>query len=307
MKILITGGAGYIGQALVRQLIERNANIEQIYIYDNLFSSNYNFFFSKGYLSKNIIQFIQGELLDSRKLRESLQGIDVVYHLAAKVSAPFSDLDSHYFEQINHWGTAELVNLIEESQVKQFINLSSISVYGISPDFFDEESEPHPVSFYGISKLRGERHVKRLFKKLPKVFNIRAANAYGYNPCIRMDAVINRFMLKAHYNNRISIHGNGEQRRVFVHIDKVAEVLAKIPTSDLETGTYNLAEHNFSVNEISQYLKEIYPTLETLYINQHIRMDEVKIQTPCKILEKIPYQSKTFLEELQEFKERFTF
>src|SRR6476660_9652676 len=119
MNVFITGGAGYIGTELVKELSERN-DVKKILVYDNLSRGNFNFFIGQ-HSEGNKIKFIQGDILDSRKIRKELKGIDVVYHLAGKVTTPFANIDSHFFEQINHWGTAELIYAVEESDVKQLI------------------------------------------------------------------------------------------------------------------------------------------------------------------------------------------
>ena len=120
MKILITGGAGYIGTPLV-DLLCINPDVKKIIVYDNLSRSNYNLFIGAKKEGHEKITFIRGELLDSRKLKQTLKGVDVVYHLAARVTTPFANSDAHLFDQINHWGTAELAYLLEESSVKKLI------------------------------------------------------------------------------------------------------------------------------------------------------------------------------------------
>ncbi len=126
MNILITGGAGYIGTELTYELT-KNSEVEQIIIYDNLSRGNINLFIGSHKLN-NKIKFVQGDILDTRLLKQTLEGIDVIYHLAAKVTTPFADQNAHLFEQVNHWGTAELVYAVEESDVKKFIYTSSASV-----------------------------------------------------------------------------------------------------------------------------------------------------------------------------------
>jgi nucleoside-diphosphate-sugar epimerase len=163
MNILITGGAGYIGTELVFELSQR-PDIDNIVVYDNLSRGNYNLFLGKGPRQSNV-KFIHGDILDSRSIRKALKGIDVVYHLAAKVTTPFANIDSHFFEQINHWGTAELVYAIEESDIEKFIFTSSASIYGSSNIPATEDTPPNPSSFYGVSKQRAEEHVKTDLRK----------------------------------------------------------------------------------------------------------------------------------------------
>ena len=105
MKILITGGAGYIGTELTNMLA-KNKDVSEIIIYDNLSRKNYNIFLSEKFPGKNI-RFIYGDILDTHKLKKVVDDIDVVYHLAAKVSTPFANEDPHLFDQVNHWRSEE--------------------------------------------------------------------------------------------------------------------------------------------------------------------------------------------------------
>lgn len=304
MKVLITGGAGYVGNELVYKLCQ-DPEVESIVIFDNLSRKVYNIFFDTP-INNPKVRFIRGELLDSRFIRSILPGIDVVYHFAAKVSTPFANEDSHLFEQINNWGTAELVYEVEESKVKHFIYLSSTSVYDSSQRYIDVDTVPNPKTFYGSSKLRGEGHVKRLTPKM-KTHIIRCGNIYGYSPSLRFDAVINRFMFEANFYGRVSVQGNGNQHRAFIHIDKVVNVLSNLLHSDLDSGVYNLVDRNMSVVEITDHLKELYPDMETIFISQHLEMREMKVH-PDERIEKIcthPHQS--FREELEAFKSKFAF
>jgi UDP-glucose 4-epimerase len=304
MNILITGGAGYIGTELARHLVSL-PQIENIVIYDNLSKGNYNLFLGNR-LETNKIKFVMGDLLDSRKLKKSLLGIDTVFHLAAKVTTPFDNTDSHFYEQVNHWGTAELIYAIEESKVSQLVYVSSVSVYGSSSDMLTEESTPNPETFYGISKLRAETHVKRLFNKINTLI-IRGGNVYGYSPSMRFDAVINRFMFDANFNNRISINGNGKQHRSFIHIDKLVAGLAQVILQEVPSGIYNLTDKNIQVLDLIDVFKEIFPSLEFLFINQHLTLKEVRIEAESKIRQYVSLPESSLKQELINFKEKFAF
>src|SRR5690606_282429 len=143
---------------------------------------------------------------------------DVVYHLAAKVNTPYVNSDGHSYEQVNHWGTAELVYAVEESDVQKFIYASSASVYGSSSKVRNEAHPPNPRTIYAISKFRGEEQVARLMDTR-ETYILRCGNVYGYNKSVRFEMVINQFMFNANYNRRISIHGTGKQQRAFVNIN----------------------------------------------------------------------------------------
>lgn len=302
MKILITGGSGYIGTQLVHQL-SRLPQVTELIVYDNLARKNFNLFISHQKLPDKIT-FIHGDILDSRKLKKVLKEVDTVIHCAAKVSTPFASEDSHRFEQINHWGTAELCYAIEESAVERLIYLSSTSVYGSHEEAVHIDSTPQPKTFYGISKLRGEQHVQRLSEKL-QTHILRCGNVYGYNRSMRFDAVINRFMFEANFTGRVAIHGNGKQKRAFIHVQKVASAIEQILTEKISSGIYNLADRNISILELTGVVKEIYPDLEFVFIDQHMQMRNLQV-LPDERLSQL-FQKRTLKEELEEFAGHFAF
>ena len=306
MNVLVTGGAGYIGTELVRKLL-RSDNVRSLTVYDNLSRSQYNFFLGNRYEGSEKLKFVQGELLDSRVLKKVLNGVDVVYHLAAKVATPYATTDPHFFEQVNHWGTAELVYAIEETPtVKKLIYTSSLNVYGSSSKEIDEMANPNPRTFYGTSKLRGEEHIYRLKDRL-QTYIIRCGNIYGYSPSMRFDAVINKFMFESHFNNLIKIHGNGKQARAFIHVDMVSDILSGILHSNLPGGIYNAVHRNMQILDIVDQLKQLKPSLEFLFINQHLKLREIKAKPNQQLLGLIENRNKTFKEELEEFVNHFTF
>lgn len=304
MRILITGGAGYIGHELIHALAGDH-RVEHILVYDNLSRRNYNLFLDSRF-DPGKVSFMEGELLDSKRLRKVLKDRDVVYHLAAKVSTPLATENSHLFEQINHWGTAELVYAVEESNVSKFVYLSTTSVYGASEQMIDISTPPDPKTFYGSSKLRGEAHVERLSEK-KDAWIIRCGNVYGYSPSVRFDAVINRFMFDGNFNGRIQITGNGKQQRAFVHVDKVATMLANLLHQPIQPGIYNFSEHNLSIEYIADILREIYPSLDIIFVNQHLVMREIKVMPDVRLQPLFSWPDVSFKEELEAFKKKFAF
>jgi UDP-glucose 4-epimerase len=306
MNVLITGGSGYIGTELLKKL-SQDPKVDQITIYDNLSKGNYALFTSHKFPNHDNIHFVQGELLDSRSLKKALDGIDVVYHLAAKVTTPYSDIDPHFFEQTNHWGTAELVYAIEESQVQKLIFASSIGVYGSSSTSIDESTEHNPRTFYAISKYRGEEHVSRLKNKITTHI-IRCGNVYGYSRSMRFDSVINKFVFESNFKNQISIHGNGKQSRAFIHIDLISGVFQQLLTSMDPSGVYNLVEENLSVLDIVDTLKSLNPQLEFIFINQHLSLKSIIVSTDLQLARYLDVKSKTnFEQNITALVDRFSF
>lgn len=304
MKVLITGGAGYVGYALVRQLMFA-PEVSEIVIYDNLSRRNYAFFDHQKF-SEKPVHFVNGDILDGRKLNHTLQGVSVVYHLAAKVTTPFADMDAHSYDQINHWGTAQVAYAAEQQGIQHLIYLSSASVYGDAEEAMNEEAIPNPKSYYGIAKLAGEEQVLRLTNKM-KVHVVRSGNVYGYNPTYRIDAVINRFIFEAHFEGRVSVQGSGEQQRSFIHVNKLATALRQLLNTEVEGGVYNLAEHNFSINDVLLSIKVLYPNLETININPNMPRRNISMVVPASLSQRLAMPQVNLLDELQAFQAVFSF
>ncbi|RME98188.1 MAG: SDR family oxidoreductase, partial [Bacteroidetes bacterium] len=242
-----------------------------------------------------------------RKLRETLAGVEVVYHLAAKVTTPLADLEAHSFDQINHWGTAQVAYAAEQTGVKHLIYLSSTSVYGDYDTPVDEQAAAHPRSYYGMAKLAGEGQVLRLRDQM-RVHVIRSANVYGYNPAYRIDAVINRFVFEAHFQGRVTIHGSGEQERSFIHVDKLAAVLRQLLNHEPGSQSiYNLAEHQLSINEVVAHIRQLYPELETIFLNPGMPRRNIRIQRPVALLQELKIPTIALMDELRAFQQVFSF
>ena len=304
MKVLITGGAGYIGTELTTKLCG-DKRVSEIIVFDDLSRKNYNLFLGSSNLHSKT-RFVNGSILDSRKLREILKNVDVVYHLAAKVTTPFADQNAHQFEQVNHWGTAELVYAVEESKVSKFIYLSSISVYGSGTEVVDADTIPNPKTYYGISKQRGEEHVNRLMNKM-QTYILRCSNTYGYNRSLRFSSVINKFIFQANFDQYVTINGDGSQMRTFVHIERVAECLAGLLENKVPGGVYNLAEKNLTVLNIVEQLSRIYPEMEMIFLNQHIKMKEINVMKDQRLAPILSESSVSFIDELKTFRKHFSF
>lgn len=303
MKVLVTGGAGYIGSKLTTEL-SGFPEVEEIIVYDNLSRKSYNAFLAPPSL-KGKVRFVEGEILDTRKVGKAMAEVDVVVHLAAKVTTPFADQDPHLFEQVNHWGAAEVVYAAEKAtNLKCFIHLSSASVYGASSEEVGVGTSLHPRTFYGISKMRAEEHVERLGEKLPATI-VRCGNVYGYDRSMRFDTVINRFAFEAHFKGLIRVNGSGEQRRSFVHIGTVGKVLAEMVQGKFDASTYDLVENTWSVNDLAEVFKRIYPELDLLYKDQHMPMRELIVKRDGRLVGSS--EGSDLEAQIRELAERFAF
>ncbi len=227
--------------------------------------------------------------------------------MAANETTPFADQNPHEFDQTNNWGTAEVTYLIEQSSVSKFIYASSVSVYGASEEQLDMTTLPNPKTFYGISKINAEKHVNRLLNSNIKTYILRLGNVYGYNKSMRFDSVINKFMFEANFRNHIRIYGDGNQMRSFIHINRLSNLLKKITLGILEPDTYNLVENSYSVNEIAETLKQVYPDLEMTYLTQNMYMRNLIVKPDPRILEICEIKNTQLKTDLSEFKDHFSF
>lgn len=295
-----------MGTKLTKALV-RIDKVDKVLVYDNLSHGHYNFFIGEHFEQPEKIKHFNADILDSRQLKKRMKEVDVVVHLAAKVTTPFANADSHFYEQVNHWGTAEVVYAAEESGVEKLIYMSSTSVYGSSSNLANEKTIAVPRTFYGISKMRGEEHIQRFAKKNNGLI-LRAGNVYGFSKSMRFDAVINRFMYDANFANRIKINGSGKQSRAFIHVDYLVDSLTQTILKEVPSGTYNVVDKNLQIFDVVDVLKELYPDLEFLFSNQHMNLRELKVSPESTLYDHISrYESRDLQEELMEIRERFSF
>lgn len=304
MRVLVTGGAGYVGTELVRALAARE-DITAITIYDNLARKHHGLFISER-LPDQKVRFVLADILDTRRLKQEVTLADTVYHLAARVTSPFGEDDPHRYEQVNHWGTAELSYALEAGPAQRVVYLSSTSVYGAGAETADETTAPNPSTQYGWSKRRGERMLERLADQL-EVCVLRCGNIYGYSPAMRFDSVVNRFMFDAHFTGRITINGSGQQRRPFLHVGNATRALIAAGRGEIPAGTYNLVDRNKSILELARTVEALYPGLEALFITQDLKLRNLEVR-PDRRLTALGFGPRMPLAtELEELRGRFSF
>jgi len=273
MKVLLTGGAGYIGYELAKELLNVS-DIEEIIIYDSFIRSNYH---AVQYFNQEAkIKFVRGDILDGNKLAKVLVGIDVVCHLAAVVRAPVNVEFTHLFEQVNHWGTAELCSLLESSSVKKIIYLSSGAVYGVSTAPVAVSDEPNPTTSYGFSKLHGEHQLERLKNKMEVVI-LRLGNVFGNSPAMHYGSLINTFNLSIKFNEPLLIHGCGNQIRPYVHVHRVVKAMCYflLRAEQKADEIYNVYDFNVSINELLEIYYASSLDFEVIYVNQDRRLNDL--------------------------------
>ncbi|MGD0204218.1 MAG: NAD-dependent epimerase/dehydratase family protein [Candidatus Bathyarchaeia archaeon] len=229
-KILITGGAGFIGFHLCKRLSDLTSNLT---IYDNLSSGK-----KENVKDVPKAKFIKGDILDLKKLR-SLEKADLIYHLAAQVVVPYSMENPLEDFETNAKGTLQVLEKARKDDAK-LVFASSAAVYG-NPTVFPtpEEYGFHPFSCYGLSKVVGEEYCQMYQSQYGLDITImRFANVYGS----RCHGVIHDFIDKIAKNpGKLEIIGTGLQSRDFVHVSDVVDALVTVGSDDSANGkTYNI-------------------------------------------------------------------
>ena len=211
MKILITGSSGYVGSYLIPFLRKKYPNYK-------LYGLDTGFYFQD--LSADItIPEIHLDGVIFRDMRQQIKylpkDIDTVIHLASLSNDPLGNINTKLTEEINVKGTQNLIKILNKKKFKKLIFASSCSVYGYSNYLVNEESKLNPLTSYSVSKVQIENYLR---KKNFKSISLRFATACGFSPRIRLDLVLNDFVVSALYKKKISILSNGLALRPLIDV-----------------------------------------------------------------------------------------
>lgn len=219
MRVLITGGAGFIGAALANRLVAEGHHVR---VLDDLSAGD------PARLDRRVV-FTRGDVRDVPKLWTLLQGISCVYHLAARVSVPESVLYPREYNDVNVGGTVALMQAARDAGVGRVVFASSGAVYGDqTTQPVSETAWPHPRSPYAVSKLASELYVNTLGELYGiETVSLRIFNAYGAGQFVPAAhaPVIPFFLKQALSGGSVIVFGTGQQTRDFVYIDDVVDAL----------------------------------------------------------------------------------
>jgi nucleoside-diphosphate-sugar epimerase len=250
-KIIIIGGAGYVGVMLTKELLDQNYDVTifDLFIYGtNVLIDHPN------------LKVIKGDIRDSKLLEKSIPGHDAVIHLACISNDPSFELDSKLGKSINFDSFEPLVKISKNNDVKRFIYASSSSVYGIKdkPDV-NEKDSCEPITDYSKFKLKCEEILLNYNSDNFTTSIIRPATVCGYSPRQRLDLVVNILTNLAYHTRKIKVFG-GEQLRPNIHIkDMVSSyiLLLKSPINKVSGEVFNVGFENLKVIDIALKVKKI--------------------------------------------------
>lgn len=268
--IVVTGGCGYLGSQLIRDLTTRiKGPPPRIRIVDNLHGGQVRALM--GLPAEGDYQFIEGDIMDPSVLRLALQDADVVIHMAAIVRSPMDFNDPIWLAQVNQWGTAHLVEAALNAVVKHLIFTSSAAVYGPGGPF--AETDPcRPQGPYAQTKHVAEEYVRKAHARGLRVTALRLGMIYGMAPVMRFDAVANRFAYLAGVQRPLTVYGDGRQKRPFLHVRDASAALLHViqaPANDDER-LFNVAGDNVSILDLVRAVKAVRPNIGVRYSEQDI-------------------------------------
>jgi len=306
MNILVTGGAGYIGIELVYALATLDST-KKIVIYDAMLRSHFNVFGGSSRIRGGVVEFLDANLLDNSSLQKAVNSADVIFHLAAEVPDQFTSQNAHIFDQINNWGSGILVSCIENSgSPKKVIYLSSLQVFG-SGEIDLQKDRPVPNTFYGFSKLKGERHFNRLVEEnYHSVSIIRCSTVYGYSKNLRLGTGINRLVFDANFKAKVTIHGVSEYQAPHIYLNDLIAFLVR-SVEESKNGISYTPMQNVRLDELILALNEVFQKLDIIYLEQDHPVTYQRIRSMPEFEESSGLNTSDLSKNIKIFSDWFTF
>ena len=251
-RVLVTGGAGYVGSSLVPKLLNAGYEVSvlDLYLYGDVFAT---------LNADSKLRQVKGDLRNPEDVRKAVAGCDAVIHLACISNDPSFDLNPDLGKSINFDCFRPLVKASKDAGVKRFVYASSSSVYGIKSDPNVTEDLPLvPLTDYSKFKAMCEEVLDEEREPGFVTVTLRPATVCGYAPRLRLDLTVNILTNLAINNGRITVFG-GEQLRPNIHVEDMTDLyvmLLEQPDEMIDGKTWNAGYHNLKVRTIADMVRE---------------------------------------------------
>ncbi|MGK5090824.1 NAD(P)-dependent oxidoreductase [Deltaproteobacteria bacterium TL4] len=261
-NVLVIGGAGYIGSALLPQLLNKGYKVRLL---DLLL---YGIEPIQNIVEHPKFEIIQADFRQVHQVVEAMEGMDAVIHLGAIVGDPACALDEELTIEINLMATRLIAEVAKANRVNRFIFASTCSVYGASEECLDEQSALNPVSLYARSKIASERVLQQMADEHFSPVLLRFGTIYGLSGRTRFDLVVNLLTAKAVMDGQITVFG-GNQWRPFVHVNDAASAVHRaleVPLESVDRQVFNVGsdEQNYTIQQIGDIIHKHVPSAEMI-------------------------------------------
>ena len=270
MKVMVTGGAGYIGSTLVPLLLAQG---HQVRVFDSLMYGGSSMF---GFWSHPGFEFMKGDLQDKQAVIEAVQGVEAVVHLAAIVGDPACAKKPDLARATNLGGSLSLLETSRHAGVRRFVFASTCSNYGRMADstqYADENWELRPISLYAETKVAVEEAVLDLDRADFAPTVLRFATVYGVSPRMRFDLTVNEFTLDLLIKGHLTVFGQ-QFWRPYIHVRDVARAITGMlthPVEQVSTQVFNVGStsQNFQKQQLVELISAYAPGARIEYVEKN--------------------------------------
>lgn len=292
MRVLITGGAGYIGSIATRLFLSKGVKVS---VLDNLLFGGE----ALVDLFKNPnFKFIYGDIRKNTDLESTLKNVDVVINLAALVGEPLCLKYPKLAQETNYQAACAIGDMTKKSGVTKYIFVSTCSNYGINTDNeATEETAVNPLSLYAETKIKAEKYILNLASESFAPIVVRFATVFGISPRMRFDLLVNEFTKQAYLKKKITVY-KPEVFRPIIHVDDAAEALLLLAkTSKKINGEiFNIGLGNYQKKEIIKKIAAFIPALKVKLISLASDKRDYRVSFE-KAKKKLGFKAKRTLDE----------
>ncbi|MBU3957262.1 NAD(P)-dependent oxidoreductase [Patescibacteria group bacterium] len=292
-KILVTGGAGYVGSILVPRLLNEGFKVRVV---DFLMFGGESLL---GVWGKKNFDFIKGDLREKRLVEKSLEGIHAVVHLAALVGQEACNFQPKVTQAINYEVTRMLADACRKKRIERFIFASTCSNYGIHRAGLAQEDTPLDItSLYAETKVACEKYLQKTKTANFHPCILRLAMKFGLSPKMRFNLIVNDFAREAVLKNRVLVYGP-QCWRAFTHVQDAADVYLtclKAPLDKISGEVFNVGTQNYQKRQLLKLVKKYIPDVKVETIEEKKDLRDYRVDF-TKIKKVLGFKPKKTVEE----------
>lgn len=265
MTVLVTGGVGYLGSRLIRELPDHpQFSDETIRILDNFRQPRYHALWDLP--AYGDYEFVQADIRDEELIDEATQDVSTVFHLAAITNAPETFDIPEKTREVNYKGGLTVYEKARENGVSEFVNVSTCSVYGRTEQKITEDFDCDPESPYGEAKLDAEQEMLARYDGDMGLTALRLGTVYGWTTGMRFDTVVDKFALLAATGQPLTVYeGAEDQKRPYLHVQDSVRSMLFAPANLGDGEAYNVVGQNGRLQDVVDAIERHFPSVDIGY------------------------------------------